>query len=216
MNDIYRRSKKKPYTTTRRSGTARNPARELTFKQLASAKTTLSAQDQEELAWYFAHYGDRILRMLPNEISCPENLSLIGSLLCQHAPGKITYLFLKAHIETATDVLRLAVAISGGDLSLTTPCNFKGITRGLRQLLLGFIEEIPDPSEEIENHCEHWNRLAKALRTHHFANRFPRTCATLQSVLKPGHALQTKSAMARLTASRFNSVGTCFAHHFVL
>ncbi len=166
MNDMNRFRKRKPYLATARGRVVRNPMRELTFKQLASAKTMLSAPDQQVLVGYFSYYGERILCMLPSEIDCPENLSLIGSLLCKYAPGKITDVFLKAHFKTSIDVLRLAVALSGGDLSLATPCKFKGVTGGVRQVLLGLIEvTASEPTENMSmNPTEHWDRLAKKLR----------------------------------------------------
>jgi putative cytoplasmic protein len=67
-------------------------------------------------------------------------------------------------------VLRLAVAMAGGDVSLTEPCRFPSLSRAQRRRLLGLLDAVGqiqdsrDNAEEMARRSERWNRLARRLR----------------------------------------------------
>jgi hypothetical protein len=155
---------------------------ELIFKQLAGSKTSLSAQDQEDLTWFAKGYTGRLAHMLPSQIGFKENLGFVGALLYQYAPIEVSHHFLQTHVKTATDVLRFAVSLSDGDVSLAAACKFKSMKRSLRKLLLGLVEGTLDPTEDMLRWPERWKRLAEVLHPGDFAARFPKTWVAIQVV----------------------------------
>src|SRR5207237_1409057 len=80
------------------------------FTLLARSKSPFSPRDKEDVKWFVAQYRDGIRRLLPEEIPSKENLAFIGAELIRNTT--IADAVLGARIQTATDVLRLAVAMS--------------------------------------------------------------------------------------------------------
>ena len=97
-----------------------------------------------------------------------------------------------ASYRTVTDVLRLAVAMAGGDVSLTEPCRFPSFSRAQRRRLLGLLDAVGqvqdsrDSAEEMARRCERWKRLARHLRPGDYARRFPCAVALLHQVASGG------------------------------
>ncbi|MFE7227206.1 TerD family protein [Nocardioides sp. NPDC057577] len=71
------------------------------------------------------------------------------------------------HVTTVTDVLRLAVALSGGDVTLATPTRFVSLPRRLRRLLLGALDAVvaKDSARAADavREREAWKRLGERL-----------------------------------------------------
>ncbi len=88
------------------------------FGQIAGSNTSLSARDKEDLSWFVQAFGSEIAPLLPDAIPQKENMAFVAGLLIAHTDRAQE--FLARFCQTATDVLRLAVAMSGGDVSLAT------------------------------------------------------------------------------------------------
>ena len=94
--------------------------------------------------------------------------------------------------RTVTDVLRLAVAMAGGDISLAEPCRFPSFSRAQRRRLLGLLDAVGqvqdgrDSAEEMARRSERWKRLLRHLRAGDYARRFPRATALLRQVASGG------------------------------
>lgn len=73
------------------------------FTDLCSVNQSLTPQDQETLKWFAK---SELKLVYPDQIPFKENLSVITSILPEFK------------VKTVTDVLRIAVAFSGGDVSL--------------------------------------------------------------------------------------------------
>src|SRR5262249_809482 len=115
------------------------------FTLLAASKSPFSPQDKEDVKWFVAQYRDRISHLLPETIPSKENLAFLGAELLHHSSEAAE--ILGKHVRTATDVLRLAVAMSGGDVSLATACKFGKFRRRERALLLGWVERAANRTE---------------------------------------------------------------------
>ena len=112
-----------------------------------------------------------------------------------------------ASYRTVTDVLRLAVAMAGGDTSLAEPCRFPSFSRAQRRRLLGLLDAVGrvqdgrDSAEEMARRCERWKRLARHLRPGDYARRFPRAAALLHQVAsgdaEAGFTSRLEEALAR-------------------
>ncbi len=101
------------------------------FTRLARSKSPFSLQDKEDVQWFVRQYRDAIKLLLPDRIPCKENLAFLGAELIRHTSDAEHVL--ESHVKTATDVLRLAVAMSGGDVSLAEACKFGKFRRPERK-----------------------------------------------------------------------------------
>ncbi|MGW2252617.1 hypothetical protein ACWCXH_20815 [Kitasatospora sp. NPDC001660] len=79
-------------------------------------------------------------------------------------------------LDTATDVLRLACALSDGDVTLTGPTRFRSFSRRVRRTLLtgldAVIAENPAKLADVTAHREAFKRLGERLHPHEYP-RFP-------------------------------------------
>lgn len=147
------------------------------FGQIAGANTSLSEQDRDDLTWFVGHYGPEIEPLLPETIPQKENAAFVCSLLFTTFPERAG-----RYLKTATDVLRLAVALSGGDLSLAEPTKLRTFTRPERRALLSLIERLSDPTEDMLRWRGRWLRLGEKLHPGEWAVRFPKTAAAFHTL----------------------------------
>ena len=146
------------------------------FSGLICAKSSLSEQDKKDLAWFIGDQGPEIYAQLPAEIPLRENVAFVGGLLLQSdQTAGSAETFLVSQVKTATDVLRLAAALSEGDLSLAEVCRFKSFPKRHRRLLLHLLEGCVNREEDFLRYPERWKRLGERLHPFDYVKRFPLT-----------------------------------------
>ena len=141
------------------------------FGQIVGANAALSGQDREDLEWFVRAHGDGIERLLPETVPQKENAATLAALLIRETG--IGVAFARRTVRTATDVLRLAVALGGGDVSLATPTKFGRLSRPQRRLLLELLEDRPYLIEDMLRRKSRWKRLGERLHPGEMAARFP-------------------------------------------
>lgn len=146
---------------------------EAIFRRLVGARTSLSLEDKADLIWFVSQYGDDIRRLIPDEVPSKENVAVLGAALFKYVPSATDVL--SSRLQTATDVLRLAVACSGGDVSLAVPARFGAFNRAERKLILSWIERCGDPVEDMLRWKARWIRLGERLHPGDFSDEFPKT-----------------------------------------
>lgn len=89
------------------------------------------------------------------------------------------------NVRTVTDVLRVAVGISGGDTSLSENTKFS-LNRKQRRVVLFLLENVLKSSGSVNDDflkfSEKWKRLAHALRADDYAARYPLSVSMLGKV----------------------------------
>lgn len=143
------------------------------FTKLAAANGSLSATDKADVKWFVENYKDNVFRLLPDEIPQKENTAFIGGLMIVNT--ETAEEFLKSKIKTATDVLRLAVAMSDGDVSLAKATKFRQFKRFERRVLLALLENCGNITEDVLRWKKRWIRLGERLHPGEFAAKFPHT-----------------------------------------
>jgi len=141
------------------------------FGQIAAANTSLSEQDKEDLTWFVQTYGDEIAALLPDAIPQKENMAFVAGLLIAHTDRAQE--FIRTFCRTATDVLRLAVAMSGGDVSLAKATRFRSYKRAERDLLLGLLNGYPNVVEDMLRWKGRWIRLGERLHPREYGKKYP-------------------------------------------
>lgn len=144
-------------------------------RHLIGAATSISEEDKEDVRRLLGHFlsnlrpppadleesSSDVLSVLPTEIPHKENLAFTAGVLLDHHVA--SDVLLTRYFRTATDVLRLAVARSGGDVSLAKPTRFRSFPRAERRLLLALIDRLDAPDEDIWRRPGPWLRLGERL-----------------------------------------------------
>lgn len=149
------------------------------FTRLAQSETPYSPQDREDVARFIVQYGQSITRLLPAKVTCKENLGVIAGTMMREGLDPAA---LEPSIQTATDVLRIAVAMSGGDVSLAAPTKFGQLQRSARVRLLGWLERTPSRLEDMQRWEGRWIRLGERLHPGDYTGRFPHTAAAFSAL----------------------------------
>src|SRR5262245_38141009 len=76
------------------------------------------------------------------------------------------------------DVLRLAVAMSGGDLSLAESAKFRNFTRRERKALLELLENCHNITEDMLRWKGRWVRLGEKLHPGEYKDRFSKAASS--------------------------------------
>ncbi|MGV9246084.1 hypothetical protein [Streptomyces sp. NPDC003710] len=78
-------------------------------------------------------------------------------------------------LDTVTDVLRLACALSGGDVTLQAPTRFRALSRPVRRALIAGLDTVaaaaPAKLADVAAHREAWKRLGERLHPHEYPGR---------------------------------------------
>lgn len=136
------------------------------FTRLASSNGALSESDKEVLRWFAAERD--VAPLIPETIPQKETLAFLIAALPDPA-------CLMPAVATATDVLRIAVAMSEGDVSLAEPTKFCSFSKRERRFLLGCLENIGEGiTEDMLRWKQRWIRLGERLHPGDFKSRFPR------------------------------------------
>jgi hypothetical protein len=88
------------------------------FVSLCQRNQALSTDDREALAAIVSHYRLRVLEWTPKEIPLRENVAIIFGVLLRILPSLEVFEAAKAHLATATDLLRVIAVTAGADGSL--------------------------------------------------------------------------------------------------
>jgi hypothetical protein len=173
------------------------------FGQIAASNTSLSVQDREDLTWFVQAYGAEIASLLPDAVPQKENMAFVAGLLIAHTDRAQE--FVARFCRTATDVLRLAVAMSDGDVSLATATRFRSFKRAERDLLIGLLERHPNVVEDMLRWKGRWIRLGERLHPREYSRKYPQTAEAFR-VLRNDVPVETfngqvEAALAKKQAS---------------
>lgn len=151
---------------------------ETIFTRLCASRASLSCQDRDDVKWFITQYRDDIQRLLPKAVPQKETAAFVAASLMQHTT--VAPAFIAAHLKTPTDVLRLAVALSEGDVSLAVKCRFKPLNRRMRRLILSTLEAHGNPLEDMLRWKERWKRLGERLHPGDYTKEYPKTHAAFR------------------------------------
>ncbi|WP_189848853.1 hypothetical protein [Streptomyces omiyaensis] len=131
------------------------------YLSLAGAVTPLNDEHLADLAVLAAHCADG---PQPAEIPVRENRAVVNAARLRAGAAPL--------LDTVTDVLRLACALSGGDVTLRERTRFRALSRPLRRALLagldGVVAGAPEKLADVGPHREAWKRLGERLHPHEY------------------------------------------------
>lgn len=131
------------------------------FINLMKARSSLSETDRADLSWFFQNYPNAA-DLVPEGIPFKENTAHILSLMLD-IDFERGAREAEKRLKTATDLLRLMTAMSGGDISLAESTWFRSFRRRERRLILGLMENMGNLEEDIKRHSGKWLRAGERL-----------------------------------------------------
>jgi len=159
------------------------------FTTLVSVNQSLSPEDLDIIKWFVT--SESVLKF-PDRIPFKENLCTLAAM------------GLDVPVKTVTDVLRIAVGMSGGDISLPSvppakiqtnrwrstksdnpareAFKFKKFKRSERRLLLSLLEKTNCDATEAVLKEGRWVRLGELLHPGEYANKFPKAVAMFSKI----------------------------------
>lgn len=146
----------------------------------------VNAEDRHYFKWYIDHYPTKALTNLPDSISHRETATTLAALLIDVPNSDLTPL-----IKNATEVLRLATYLSGGDILLTKPSRIKSFKRSERRRFMALLNQIPhNISEELWARREFWLRFSEKVHPLEYTKTYPKVAKAFQ-VLHAGKKPKT-------------------------
>lgn len=152
------------------------------FTQLVGSNSSLSESDKNIVKW-FTEQNYNVQELLPAQIPQKETIAMLAGWL--KMPDYIT-----KYLKTATDVLRVAVILSAGDVSLAKPTKFKKFNRPTRRFLLSSMENCFALTEDMLRRKEVFLRLGEILHPGSYQTKYPKTFAAFQ-VIRNGEKFET-------------------------
>ncbi|MGK4579240.1 hypothetical protein [Kitasatospora sp. HPMI-4] len=146
------------------------PENEITalYLALAGSPTPLGEGGLRDLGSLAEHCVDG---PQPEAVPVRENRAIVN-LARLHAGADLL-------LDTVTDVLRLACALSGGDVTLAAPTRFRVLPRPVRRALLAGLDAVvaaaPAKLADVTAHREAFKRLGERLHPHEYP-RWPHAC----------------------------------------
>ena len=159
------------------------------FTNLMAGNKPLTEQDKDDLMWYLRGF-EGAENSIPEKIPFKETLSFVVRIAID-----MGFPIDKLPLKTAVDVLRVAVALSNGDVTLAKPTKFKHFSRKERTLLFSALEKIDTRYllEDILRYEEPFKRLAEGTsltREQRYKNRYPHLVAAMKRI-QYGDKVQT-------------------------
>lgn len=178
------------------------------FTSLVGANSSTSASDKEDVKWFVENYKERVIPLLPEWIPNKENLTFFSGLFLNHLPERKAEL--NKFFRTATDALRLATALSDGDVSLAKDTKYKSLPRSQRKFLLSVLETSENLEEELFRHRGKWIRLGERLHPGEFKKKFPKTFKAFKSLRTDSPKTQSLNSLIEelLEQKRFQKAAT--------
>lgn len=148
------------------------------FARMLARVTPLSPDERDEVVAVIDEVGPSAMSWLPPWIPVKETMAIAIARLVLISPNRVAMMRdLAAHVQTATDVLRVAAVLMGGNAELVEPMRFGSLGRGLRRALLAALEVLPvqDLIEDMLRHPSLWKRAAERLHPFEHAAKLPNT-----------------------------------------
>ncbi|MEC0123252.1 TerD family protein [Paenibacillus pabuli] len=144
------------------------------IRQLVEAKGSISDTDKKDIKCVLKHVDPSDVEIiLPPEIPFKENVGFVVAVLLKYELASMERI--GSYFKTASDVLRLAVSWSEGDVSLATASPFRKFKRRERRLLLSLLEQCCSITEDMLRYKDRWIRLGEILHPSEYKLRFPRS-----------------------------------------
>lgn len=126
-------------------------------QNLLNSHTSINEEDKRLLCFIVRNYPN----MVPNDMAHKENKAVV---IAEMLSNGVMEHPLYAQTNSVTDVLRIAAALSNGDVSLKENTRYISFSRPIRKWMMDTIECIPGSiEEEMLKYRERWLRIGERI-----------------------------------------------------
>jgi len=130
------------------------------FSNLLSSKTSISEADRNDIEYIVSNYAD-YYKHLPEEIPMKENVAFLCKTII-NVTGEADAEKIQKYFKTATDVLRLVVSMSDGDISLASRTRFRKLRRKERRMIMNLLAGCGEHiKEDMFKYQNEWIRVGE-------------------------------------------------------
>jgi hypothetical protein len=175
------------------------------FERLLARQTPLSPDDRDELEVVIDTIGPRVVTWLPARIPVKETMALAIARLWLISPNRSAMVKHTAgHLRTATDVLRVACVLMGGNAELVEPMKLASLARGLRRAVLEALDvlDLEQAVEDVMRYAGLWKRAGERLHPFELAGKLPNAALVFAAVRGTNLAKASFGAALRERAVR--------------
>lgn len=134
------------------------------FYKLLSSNTPLGEQDYNDITIILTKGDEDLLKSyIPEEIKIKETLAFFIITLIKDLNEDIAQEIISKTKFTATDILRISVSLSGGDISLADNSRFKSFSNKERRIIMYLLDTVKKPLEDMYKYKEQWKRLGEKI-----------------------------------------------------
>lgn len=170
----------------------------------------LSAEEAADVAAMMknADVAGKVYALLQDKtLKCKESIALY--VKDSFPFGKVDNDTVVKQVNSARDVLRIAAAMSGGDVSLATASRYKSFNRNERRFLLELIEHTSSIAEAMSKNREEWKRLGEKLHPGEYRIKYPNTFAAFSMVRSNAYIETFEGKLQSLMKQPVNVMELC-------
>lgn len=174
------------------------------FTDILGSNASVSEYDKNVVSYLMTMFSESELEMaLPEQIPFKEQLC---AFVAECIDKDFTVLGM-ASLKTATDILRVATHLSGGDISLAVNHKFKSFKRSLRRALVTQLEKVVN-EDDIARYRSKWVTLAHSLHIGDYSKIAPRAFRALTNARSSSYKFRTFDSYAEAAIAQrdFNAV----------
>ncbi|HEY0479338.1 MAG TPA: MXAN_6230/SCO0854 family RING domain-containing protein [Kofleriaceae bacterium] len=146
------------------------------FEQLIGRASPLSRDERTEVETVIDAMGPRTMQWLPARIPVKETMAIVLARLWIVAPNRMAMVnSTHGHLATATDLLRVAAVLLGGNPGLVEPMRLGSLGRDMRRAVLEALDRLPAETlvEDMWRRRGLWKRVGERLHPYEHAQRLP-------------------------------------------
>lgn len=145
------------------------------FTEIVMSNGGISAEDRKALEILSREISfsdfEKLLELTP---PFKENMCVLAVILMENG---FTYA-----PKTATDLMRIVVYMSGGDITLSSLIRFKNFKRKDRKMILSMLDYIKNPEEDMWRHKSLWLRLGEKIHPGEYRKNYPMAYVAFQTI----------------------------------
>lgn len=178
------------------------------LRNLLVSPVALSEEDYADINLILSNGKDDKLKESIPDITNKEILSKFLASLIFYFDEKEVISLMESRKLTATDILRLAVAFSNGDVSLSNfYTKFKSFKNKERRLLLGFLDKVEFPLENMKRYAEEWKRLGERLHPGQYSNKYPNAFNAFKIIRNDAKGVKTFLSSVEIALEKKDFLG---------
>jgi len=158
------------------------------FSNILDSKTSISETDKALVEAIVKLEGNGIEKYLPEKIDQKETIAFLADKLLKNTT--VSYQLIAKYFKTATDVLRLAVQFSEGDVTLQQNTKFK-LSNAKRKLIMALLNNVNEAQVDMVRYREQWIKLGEVIHIGTYKNKYSKAYKAFDLLRNHKRAIET-------------------------